>query len=200
MRVNGEDLQVLEYVSRGLAKDDIGIVTPDDCCFGTTNISWMGSPHLYQKDQLIVIYVGDNSSMRNLLENIMGSQFAGDTYGVYASNGERIYFTAESYLGKTITRAGGLFFMQRVACVTCHGENGKGGRIAMMIWDIDVPNITWEHLTEDQGAHPPYTEESVKAAITDSIEPNMEEMKEFMPRWQIAGEDLDDLIEFLKTF
>jgi len=204
MRVNGEDLQVFEYASRGLAEDDIRIVSPDGCCFGTTNISWLGSPHIYQKDQLIVIYIGDNSSMRNILENMMGSQFAGATYGAYSLNGERIYFTAESASGKTITRSGGLFFMHRVACVTCHGEDGEGGRIVMMMWDIDVPNITWEHLTEEghedeHEEHPPYTEESLKKAIIEGIEPNGEEMDEFMPRWQMADEDLNDLIEFLKT-
>jgi len=200
IRVNGEDLQVFEYANRGLAKEDIDLVTPDGCCFGTTNISWMGSPHIYQKDRLIVIYVGDNSSMRNLLENMLGSQFAGASYGVYASNGERIYFTAESASGKTITRTGGLFFMHRIACVTCHGEDGKGGRIVMMMWDIDVPNITWDHLTkEEHEEHPPYTEESLKKAITEGIEPNGEYMDEFMPRWQMADEDLDDLVEFLKT-
>ena len=199
IRVNGEDLQVFEYANRGLAEDDISTVTPDGCCFGTTNISWMGSPHIYQKDRLIVIYIGDNSSMRNLLENMLGSQFAGASYGAYALNGERIYFTAESASGKSITRTGGLFFMHRIACVTCHGEDGKGGRIVMMMWDIDVPDITWEHLTEEHEDHLPYTEESVKEAITDGIEPNGEEMDEFMPRWQMADEDLDDLIEFLKT-
>ena len=136
IRVNGEDLQVFEYANRGLAEDDISIVIPDGCCFGTTNISWMGSPHLYQEDRLIVIYIGDNSSMRNLLENIMGSQFAGASYGAYALNGERIYFTAESASGKSITRTGGLFFMHRIACVTCHGEDGEGGRIVMMMWDM----------------------------------------------------------------
>lgn len=204
IRVNGEDLQVFEYANKGLAEGDIKIVTPDGCCFGTTNISWMGSPHLYQEDRLIVIYIGDNTSMRNLLGNMLGSQFAGASYGAYALNGEKIYFTAESASGKSITRTGGLFFMQRVACVTCHGEDGKGGRIVMMMWDIDVPDITWEHLTEEEHgdeheAHPPYTEESIKKAITDGIEPDGEEMDEFMPRWQMADEDLDDLIEFLKT-
>jgi mono/diheme cytochrome c family protein len=204
VRVNGEDLQVFEYANRGLAEDDIRDVRPDGCCFGTTIISWMGSPHLYQKDRLIVIYIGDNSSMRNLLENILGSQFAGATYGAYALNGERIYFTAESASGKPITRTGGLFFMHRIACVTCHGEDGEGGRIVMMMWDIDVPDITWEHLTEEEHGdeheeHPPYTEESLREAIIDGIEPNGEEMDEFMPRWDMADEDLDDLIEFLKT-
>lgn len=120
-------------------------------------------------------------------------------YDVYDSNGERIYLTAESDSGKTITRSGGPFFMHRIACASCHRENGKGGRTFLMMWDFDTPNITWEHLTGEHEDHPPYTEESVKEAITEGIEPNGEEMSELMPRWQMADEDLDDLIEFLKT-
>jgi hypothetical protein len=69
----------------------------------------------------------------------------------------------------------------------------------MMMWDIDVPDITWEHLTEEHEDHQPYNKKSVKEAITEGVEPNGEEMDEFMPRWQMADEDLDDLIEFLKT-
>ena len=204
VRVNGEDIQVFEYPNEDLTDQDTALVAPDGCCVGTTNISWMGTPHWYKKDRLIVIYVGDNPSMRNLLENIFGSQFAGATFGAYALNGERIYFTAESSSGKPIDRIGGLFFMQRIACVTCHGEDGKGGRVVMMMWDIDVPDITWHHLTEEEhenGAegHPPYTEESLKRAITDGIEPDGENLNEFMPRWVMADEDLDDLVEFLKT-
>lgn len=128
----------------------------------------------------------------------------GAFYGGYDSNGERIYFTAESDSGNSITRTGGPFFMYRIACATCHRGDGKGGSAVMIMWDFDAPNITWEHLTEEEHgdeneAHPPYTEESLKQAITEGIEPNGEEMDEDMPRWQMADEDLDDLVEFLKT-
>lgn len=203
-RVNGEDIQVFEYANENIARDEVKYFTSDGCCFGNTNISWMGSPHIYQEGRLVVIYVGDRTSTRNLLENMMGPQHAGATYGAYVSNGQRIYFTAESASGKTIVRTGGLFFMHRVACVTCHGEDGEGGRIAMMMWDIDVPNITWEHLTEAEHgngdeAHPPYDDESLGKAITEGIEPDGEELNDFMPRWQMSDEDLGDLIEYLKT-
>lgn len=202
VRVNGEDIQIFEYANDTAARNEVKSFTSDGCCFGNTNISWMGSPHIYQQDRLLVIYVGDRTSMRNLLENMMGTQYAGAIYGAYASNGERIYSTAESDSDKTIVRTGGLFFMHRVACVTCHGEDGEGGRIAMMMWDIDVPDITWEHLTEEEHgdeAHPPYNEESLGKAITEGIEPDGEELNDFMPRWQMSDDDLEDLIEYLKT-
>jgi mono/diheme cytochrome c family protein len=122
----------------------------------------------------------------------------------YQSNGERIYLTAESSSGKPITRIGGFMMMHRIACVTCHGEDGEGGRIVLMMWAIDTPDITWHHLTEEEHGdeaegHPPYTEESLKRAITEGIEPDGEYLDEFMPRWQIAEEDLNDLVEHIKT-
>ncbi len=107
----------------------------------------------------------------------------------YQSNGERIYFTAESSSGKPITRIGGFMMMNRIACVTCHGEDGKGGSVAMMMQTIDVPDITGHHLTE----------ENLKRAITDGIGHNGESLDEFMPRWQMAEEDLNDLVEYIKT-
>jgi mono/diheme cytochrome c family protein len=122
----------------------------------------------------------------------------------YQSNGERIYLEAESSSGEPITRVGGFMMMHRIACVTCHGEDGKGGRVAMMMWTIDVPDITWNHLTEEEHGdeaegHPPYTEESLKRAITEGIEPDGEYLDEFMPIWQMTEEDLNDLVEYIKT-
>ena len=64
-------------------------------------------------------------------------------YGPFESNGERIYFTAESSSGEPITYSGGSLMMhQRTACVNCHGPEGKGGRVTMMMWRFDTPDIT----------------------------------------------------------
>ncbi len=138
-----------------------------------------------------------------ILLALLASLLTSCSFREYQSNGERIYFTAESSSGKPITRIGGFMMMHRIACVTCHGEDGKGGRVVMMMWDIDVPDITWHHLTEEEHGedegHPPYTEEGLKRAITDGIEPDGEYLDEFMPRWQMADEDLDDLVEYIKT-
>ena len=117
----------------------------------------------------------------------------------FSSNGERIYYTSDSSSGKPIYSQGFMMMNGSFACVNCHGADGHGGNVFIMMNSFEVPNITWGHLTEDHGDHPPYTEESVKEAISNGIEPNGEEMSDFMPRWQMADEDLDDLIEFLKT-
>lgn len=122
----------------------------------------------------------------------------------FKSNGQRIYFTATSSSGQPIIPEGFSMMMHRIACVDCHGPEGKGGQVSMMMQSFDVPDITWSHLTEEEHEesgheeHPPYTEETVKRAITDGVDPAGEPFDEFMPRWRISEQDLNDLIDFLK--
>ncbi len=100
--------------------------------------------------------------------------------------------------------------MHQLACVNCHGPDGRGGRVNMMMWTLDVPDITWHNLTQEEehdepaGAgeheeHPPYTEETLKRAITKGLNPANEPLDEAMPRWRMSEADLDDLVDFIKT-
>ncbi len=128
----------------------------------------------------------------------------------YGSNGERIYFTATSSSGQSITYSGSIRMMHTIACANCHGPDGKGGRVNMMMWSFNVPDITWDKLTQEEHheqdadmdeheEHPPYTEETVKRAITRGVDPAGEPLDDEMPRWRMSGQDLDDLVEFIKT-
>lgn len=134
--------------------------------------------------------------------------------GPFASNGERIYFTAESSSGTPIRYSGGVTMMMnsRNTCADCHGADGKGGRITMMMMSsFQTPDITWDNLTEaelegghggdeeEHQEHPPYTEETLKSAITEGVNPAGESLDEEMPRWQMSELDLNDLVEFIKT-
>jgi len=128
----------------------------------------------------------------------------------YSSNGERIYFTSESSSGEPITYSGSIRMMHSITCANCHGPEGKGGRVSMMMSYFDVPNITWHVLTQEEGhqeepgeteheEHPPYTEETLKSAITRGVDPTGEPLDEEMPKWRMSGQDLNDLVEFIKT-
>jgi cytochrome c oxidase subunit II len=127
----------------------------------------------------------------------------------YSSNGERIYFTAESASGQPITYTGSIRMMHIISCANCHGPEGEGGRVNMMMSYFDSPNITWRVLTQEeheeeagQGEHeehPPYTEVTLKRAITEGIDPAGERLEDEMPRWRMYEQDLDDLVEFMKT-
>ena len=87
----------------------------------------------------------------------------------------------------------------RIACVNCHGADGHGGNVRIMMTSFEAPDITWAALTGQHEDHAPYTEATIKDAITKGLEPNGKELEIYMPRWQMADEDLDDLLSFLKT-
>jgi cytochrome c oxidase subunit 2 len=121
----------------------------------------------------------------------------------YLSNGQRIYFTSTSDSRDRITYSGGPGMMMggSLACVNCHGEDGHGGTVSFMMQSYDVPNITWPELTgpDPDMEHPPYTEETLKRAITRGLDPGGGQLEYPMPRWQMSEQDLNDLVSFIKT-
>jgi len=136
----------------------------------------------------------------------------------YDSNGEQIYFTGVSQRGTPITFdmhdnefMGGMRMMGgAMACVDCHGPDGRGGRVQMMMSSFVAPDIRYATLTagemehgEEEGhgdeEHPPYTEETLKRAITQGINPAGEPLDWPMPRWSMSEADLNDLIDYLQS-
>lgn len=90
--------------------------------------------------------------------------------------------------------------MMRVACVSCHGPQGKGGPVCMMMTGcFDVPNITWPVLTGPYEDHAPYTMNTLKQAITQGVDPAGNQLDANMPHWQMSTQDLNDLIGFIQT-
>ena len=82
--VNDELTNVFEYDNETLAEKDTVNVPPDG--YGIrgkkgTFYSWAGSPQFYYKGKLIVLYAdvsrGSDPTVLNILENILGTQFAG---------------------------------------------------------------------------------------------------------------------------
>jgi mono/diheme cytochrome c family protein len=129
-----------------------------------------------------------------------------------AANGAQIYFTGTSRRGTLITQqmGPGMGRMRgsRRTCASCHGPEGRGGDIRMMMRVIEVPDVRYDTLTseehgdhgeEGEEEHEPYTEETIKRAITEGVEPNGETLEWPMGRWSMSDEDLDDLVDFLKT-
>lgn len=131
-------------------------------------------------------------------------------FSSYSTNGERIYFTADSSSGQPIDYSGSIRMMRSITCANCHGSDGKGGRVNLMMSSLDVPDITWGKLTgevyheeepdeDEHEEHPPYTEETLKIAITEGNDPAGEPLDNEMPRWRMSEQDLNDLVEFIKT-
>jgi len=77
LAVEGEDVQVFRYATARAAGREAGRVSPDGSSVGTNMMSWMSTPHFFRKDNLIVLYVGDNAAVLRALAAVLGAQFAG---------------------------------------------------------------------------------------------------------------------------
>jgi hypothetical protein len=120
--------------------------------------------------------------------------------GAFRSNGERIYFTATSDRGTIISytrgpaSSGWMMMGGRLACVSCHGPDGRGGVHSMgMMQAMTAKDIRWSALQNEFDA------EQFRLAVTKGQDPDGTQLKEDMPRWNIGNDDLADLIAYLKT-
>ncbi len=120
--------------------------------------------------------------------------------GVFDSNGERIYFTATSDRGTDISYSGGpssngwMMMNGQLACVSCHGPDGRGGVHSMgMMQQMDAKDIRWKTLESEFDA------EKFKLAVEDGKDPNGSQLSTDMPRWKMSDGDIADLIDYLKT-
>ncbi|MGQ9626654.1 MAG: c-type cytochrome [Anaerolineae bacterium] len=133
----------------------------------------------------------------------MGQPWGAAVPTEFSSNGEQIYFTSTSQRGTPILSDMGMGMMSMMTCASCHGPDGQGGRIWMMMRAFVAPDIRYKTLTSREHAeeekHKPYTDEDIKRAITRGVEPDGEMLDWPMPRWTMSEEDLNDLLEFLKT-
>lgn len=120
----------------------------------------------------------------------------------FASNGERIYYTATSERGTAITTSGirgddGKKITGPVACVSCHSPDGKGGKQQVSVGSgtmetLDARDIRWSVLKRD------YSAESFKTAVTMGKNPYGVALSSEMPRYKISDKDLTDLMLFLE--
>jgi cytochrome c oxidase subunit II len=123
------------------------------------------------------------------------------------SPGQQIYLTGTSANGPipSSVPAGGMMGQGRmggVSCVDCHGEDGRGGDRAMMFGGVEIPDIRYSVLSsprsEDSTTAPGWTDRDIARAIRDGIEPNGEQLKAPMPRWDMTDAEIDDVIAYLK--
>jgi hypothetical protein len=76
--INGtEGIQVFEYKSAEAMESDVSQVAPDGGSIGTSMVNWMDTPHFYKSGRILVLYIGHNETVLDLLEKLMGKQFAG---------------------------------------------------------------------------------------------------------------------------
>ncbi len=77
ININGEAVQVVDYGTSSAAEANARRVSADGTTIGTSKPSWMAPPHFFKRRKLIVLYVGRNQTIVDLLRKVLGNQFAG---------------------------------------------------------------------------------------------------------------------------
>lgn len=77
VNVNGADLQIFEYPDAVAMEQDASLVAPDGGSIGTSMVTWIDPPHFYKAGRIIVLYLGNDAVFLELLNKVMGTQFAG---------------------------------------------------------------------------------------------------------------------------
>jgi len=141
----------------------------------------------------------------------------GSTWGEksFESNGERIYFTATNNQGESIDYEGGpafggMMMQPRLACVSCHGTDGRGGRHIMHMQVMEAPDIRYKTLNTGEDEHGSngesldhdsgeYDLNMFRQAVVAGKHPDGESLSTDMPRWSMSDQDLAALFEYLKS-
>lgn len=131
-----------------------------------------------------------------------GSQAEPDDF---SSLGEQIYYTGRGEGDRVIPRSDTVMHVN--ACVDCHGRDGRGGRVRIMMGSFESPDIRWGVLTgEEEGEghaeegeeeHPPYNAEKFARALWEGEEPDGEDLDQIMPRWDMTDREIEALIDYL---
>ncbi len=119
--------------------------------------------------------------------------------------GRQIYLRGTSPTGQKITAVMGNSGLEipgeAMACVNCHGRDGRGKPEG----GVTPSDITWNGLTKPYGVshesgrnHPPYTEKTLKRAITMGLDPAGNQLHPAMPRFRLSQTDITDLIAYIK--
>ena len=77
VKVNGTDLQIFEYENAEAMEKDASQVAPNGGAIGTSMVSWIDAPHFYKAGRIIVLYVGSDQTVLDLLNKVIDPQFAG---------------------------------------------------------------------------------------------------------------------------
>lgn len=124
--------------------------------------------------------------------------------GTYGSLGERIYLTGTDASGRPIPRSTGVGMMGGgVACADCHGRNGRGQTVSMMMARFTAPDIRWSTLASPQDPEgkpqTPFDEANFAHAVRDGIDPEGDRLKPPMPLWQLTDSEVRALAQYLQT-
>jgi hypothetical protein len=77
VNLDAESVQLFEYDSASTMESDAVLVDASGSSIGPSMVSWIATPHFYKKGRILVLYVGEAAQTLELLEGVLGQQFAG---------------------------------------------------------------------------------------------------------------------------
>lgn len=77
VEVDGEQIQIFEFADEEAARAAADTVSASGSSVGTTMLTWQDTPHFYRVNRLIILYVGSDRDVLDLLQQVLGPQFAG---------------------------------------------------------------------------------------------------------------------------
>ena len=77
MKVNGADVQVFEYADEAARQAESAKIPEDGYSFDTVMVNWIDQPHFWTDGRLIVLYVGSDPAIIDLLSQALGEPIAG---------------------------------------------------------------------------------------------------------------------------
>ena len=75
-RVNGADVQVFEYPDEAARMAESEQISPDGATIGTTMVTWVDEPHFWAVGRTIVLYVGSDQVVVDVLNRVLGEPIA----------------------------------------------------------------------------------------------------------------------------
>lgn len=77
LNINGAEVQAFEFETIEALEAAAAEVAADGGSIGTNMVTWEDAPHFFRAGRTLVLYVGQDSAILNVLEGILGPQFAG---------------------------------------------------------------------------------------------------------------------------
>jgi len=119
--------------------------------------------------------------------------------------GKQLYLRGTSASGREVSAVLGDENIEIPAsalpCGSCHGHDGLGRPEG----GVTPSNLTWEYLSKPYGhghsgnrIHVPFSDETLKRAITQGVDPSGNELATAMPAYHMEPGDLVDLVAYLK--
>ncbi len=75
--VDGEVVWVFVYTDAASVDEAVGDISADGSSIGTTMAAWTWPPHFYRASLVLVLYIGGDTAVMRVLEDVLGEELTG---------------------------------------------------------------------------------------------------------------------------